>query len=234
MGNGNLFNITVIGRNCRYTIHDDYGYPNAKKLVKNCTFKKLAGLGNSQAWGEGSYSGMEFIFEDVEFITEYAEAPYSSHNNMEFTKPTYHKFRNCKFINNGGYFGIRFITLNSGQIEKIDMEGCYIDGLIKFEEYSPGVGCRYDFNGFGNSPVPILIDTTDGSQPVYTINEETKMMKNAETTVITKGTPVKLNNDGSVIQRLGSNPITLIHGIAMQDIPPSEKVMIKFFQGTSH
>lgn len=226
-GNGGMQNLTVIGKNCRYTIHDDYGYPDAKKLIKNCTFKKLAGLGNSQAWGEGSFSGMEFIFEDVEFITEFAQASYSTHNNTAFAKPTYHKFKNCKFINSGGYFGIRFITLNSGQLEKVDMEGCYIDGIIKFEEYEAGVGCRYEFKMYGCTEVPLLIDATDGSQPTYTVNEETKLMKNAESTVITKGTPVKLNNDGSVIQKFGTNPITLLYGIAMQDIQPSATGMIK-------
>lgn len=227
MGNGDLKNITVIGRNCRYTVHDDYAYPNAKKLIKNCTFKKLSGLGNSQAWGEGYGSGMEFIFEDVEFITEYNQASYSTHNNLNHTKGSYHKFKNCKFINNGGYFGIRFITLNSGQIEKVDMENCYIDGIIKFEEIEPGVGCRYDFTKVASTEVPILIDATDGSQPIYTVVEETKLMKNAEATTITKATPVKLNNDGSVIQRLGTNPVSLLFGIALEDIVTNETGVLK-------
>lgn len=226
-GNGGLENLTVIGRNCRYTVHDDYGYPDAKKYLKNCTFKKLAGLGNSQAWGEGSFSGMEFTFEDCEFITEYSQAPYSSHNNTAFAKPTIHRFKNCKFINNGGYFGIRFITLNSGQTEALHFEGCYIDGLMKFEEYEAGVGCRYDLFMTGCSEIPILIDATDGSQPVYTINEGTKLIKNAETTTITKGTPVMFNNDGSVVLRLGSNDVSLMIGVALQDIAPSAKGIIK-------
>lgn len=228
MGNGDLKNLTVIGRNCRYTVHDDYAYEDAIKNTENCTFIKLSGTGNSQAWGEGTGSGMEFYFKDCEFITEYAQAPYSTHNNLNHSKPTYHRFENCKFKNNGGYFGVRFITLNSGQREKVDMLNCYIDGIVKFEEYSVGDGCRYDFSGSGNTEVPILIDCNDGTQPTYIINEETKIMYNAETTVITKGTPVMLNNDGSVILKLGNNDINSLFGVAMQDIQPSNLGVVKF------
>ena len=227
MGNGGMENLTVIGRNARYTVHDDYGYPDSKKYIKNCTFIKLAGLGNSQAWGEGSFSGMEFYFEDCEFITEYSQASYSTHNNLDFEKPSYHSFKNCKFINKGGYFGIRFITLASGVVDKVDMEGCYIDGIIKCEEYEAGNGCLYDIHMHSCSQVPILIDATDGSQPTYSVIEETRLMRNAETTTITKGTPVMYNNDGSVILRLGSNDVSLMLGVAMEDIPTLEKGTIK-------
>lgn len=227
MGNGDLLNVTVIGKNCRYTVHDDYAYVNAKKLIKNCTFLKKAGLGNSQAWGEGTGSGMEFTFEEVEFITEYSQASYSTHNNTSHLKSTKHIFKNCSFKNAGGYYGIRFITLNSGQTEEVTMENCYVDGIIKFEEFEPGVGCRYNFKKVASTEVPILIDATDGSQPVYEVVEETKRMKSIETVTITKGTPVKLNNDGSVIQPFGSSHIGLIFGIALEDIAPNETGVLK-------
>lgn len=228
MGNGDLKNLTVIGSNVRYTIHDDYAYPDAIKRIKNCTFIKKDSLGNSQAWGEGTGSGMEFYFEDVEFITEHNQASYSSHNNLAHEKPTKHVFKNCKFKNNGGYYGVRFITLNSGQTEKVDMIDCYVEGVVKFEEYETGVGNRYDFNMYGMADVKVAIDATDGSQPVYLSNLETLRAYNAESTAtITKGTPVMLNNDGSSILKLGDNDISLIVGIAMQDILPGEIGVIK-------
>lgn len=226
-GNGGMENVTIIGRNARYTVHDDYGYPNAQKLFKNCTFKKLAGLGNSQAWGEGSFSGMRFEFIDCDFITEYNQASYSSHNNDNFSRPTTHLFRRCKFINNGGYFGVRFITLNSGQTENLVFEDCYMDGVLKFEEYQPSLGCRYDLFMSGSSSVPILIDATNGTQPVYNVINETKIIKNGDTSTIAKGTPVMFNNDGSVVLKLGANNKKLMVGIALQDIPVNEKGTIK-------
>ncbi|WP_194190387.1 hypothetical protein [Clostridium chrysemydis] len=231
MGNGDLKNLTVIGKNCRYTIHDDYAYENAIKHTENCTFIKLKGTGNSQAWGEGTGSGMQFYFKDCEFITEYNQAPYSTHNNLNHNAPTYHRFDNCKFKNAGGYFGMRFITLDSGQIEKVDIINCYIDGIIKFEEYQSGDGCRYDFYGSGNSEILVLIDNNKDTKFPCLITDRVQEKMNGGTTKLYKGELVKLNNDGSVILKAGNINTKMIYGIALEDIEPSAIGKIKLLNG---
>jgi hypothetical protein len=230
-GNGKLENLTITGKNQRYAVHDDYNYPNSVKKIINCDFIRFLGnginYGGEQAWGEGSWSGMDYVFEDCNFSTEWNYFAYTTHNNFSFTNPTHHKFINCKFITTLGD-AVRFESLGSGQHDTVQMIGCKMNGDILL---SPNVGNTtggndYTLSGYGNDIVPVKFTNTDGVQYVYDFIGETKEVCNAEIS-LTKGTPVRYGSSLVNIRPLGTADAVFYIGIALQDIPASGKGIIK-------
>ena len=222
MGNVNLENITVVGENMRYAIHDDYNYPDSVKNIKNCAFIRKKGdgrnYGGKQAWGEGSWSGQRFYFEDCDFITEFNYFAYTSHNNYNFNRPSYHKFINCSFYTTtGGSF--RFETLGSGHTERVDVIGCRMNGHILLSCYADNTDKIVDHRlyGYGNDVVPVIIQGQD-KEYTYEFVGETRRYHNATGKTITKGTPVMINSTHTSIVVNSGNDISRFIGVAVEDI----------------
>lgn len=114
--NNNFENVTITGKNMRYTIHDESSGvdKNWTRKVTNCRIVHYGnkgavdyrtGKGQStsgiwtvtRAWGEGSSSGAKSYFNNV--IFESPVQPYYCHepNAEDSTKPYFKQFNNCVF-----------------------------------------------------------------------------------------------------------------------------------------
>jgi len=231
LGNGDMENVTFIGENLRYTIHDDYNFPYAKLHVKNCDFIRYKGnginYGGKQAWGEGSWDGQLKIFEDCYFYTEWDNYfAYTTHNVAGETKLSRHKFINCKFFSTLSPNAIRFSSLD-GQEEEVEMIGCKYNSAIVVEPIDPYTGNKYTIKGYGNEKMPVSIKNTDAVTHTYEFLGETQEMYNGGANAITKGQPVMLNSGGtSIIPFIGNGKIRY-YGIAMHDTPIGSKGMVR-------
>lgn len=223
---GDLINLKVTARNLRYAVHDDYNYPNYERNVEDCDFIKYAGGGFNQAYGEGCWSGTKTIFKNCTFHTDTNGLPYSCHNNVNFTKPSFHRLEGCKFTNKAGLSAIRFGSMGSGQEDIIEMFNNKISGQILLSEEIVGSGVGIDFNlsGYGNDVVPIQVTHTHPTQQVvYDLLGETKELYNATASTILKGSLVRYDSYGtSIAPFLSADPTVRFVGVAMEDIPAGE------------
>ena len=233
LGNGNIENLTVTGKNLRYAVHDDYNYVGAKKRMINCDFIRYKGngrnYGGKQAWGEGSWSGQNYLFEDCNFYTEWDYYAYTSHNNTNFSEPSYHKFINCEFFTTLGEAALRFESLGSGQKEPVEMIGTKMNAAIDLTVHSSNLAgvIDYELSGYGNDIVPVKINNTDNKQYAYEFVGETQKMYNGGAVSITKGQPVMLNSTGTSIVPFTGNGKIRLFGIAVEDIPTGSSGIVK-------
>ena len=180
---GGIENLTVIGENTRYTIHDDdarnaNGY---ERNVKHCIIKGLSTY-YSVVYGSGSGDGAKWDFEDVVFdgtetgANKKSGNTFTVHNLLASKQNRNIIFKNCIFksANNGN---VKFKTLAyrtatgkddaRNMVTNVALYGCKFEGVTKgFElvEENPdvyGKGCYYYVNGFGNINAGYEIITTD-------------------------------------------------------------------------
>ena len=180
---GGIENLTVIGENTRYTIHDDdarnaNGY---ERNVKHCIIKGLSTY-YSVVYGSGSGDGAKWDFEDVVFdgtetgANKKSGNTFTVHNLLASKQNRNITFKNCIFksANNGN---VKFKTLAyrtatgkddaRNMVTNVALYGCKFEGVTKgFElvEENPdvyGKGCYYYVNGFGNINAGYEIITTD-------------------------------------------------------------------------
>ena len=114
--NNNFENVTITGKNMRYTIHDESSGKdkNWTRIVKNCRIvhygnkgavdyrtskgESTAGIWTvTRAWGEGASSGAKSYFDNV--IFESPVQPYYCHepNDENSPQPYFKQFNNCVF-----------------------------------------------------------------------------------------------------------------------------------------
>lgn len=233
LGNGNIENVTITGKNLRYAVHDDYNYPNAKKIMRNCRFIRYKGngrnYGGKQAWGEGSWSGQQFIFEDCTFTTEWDYYAYTSHSNDNFAQPSFHKFVNCKFFTTLGVSSLRFESLTSNQKNMVILNGTKLNAAVDLTCHASNTSGVIDhvLSGFGNDIVPLNIVNGDGKSYAFELTGETKEMFNGGVTDILKGQPVMLNSTGTSIVPFTGNGKIRFFGIALKDIPTQSKGIVR-------
>lgn len=203
--NNNLENLTVTAKNHRYAIHDESSnlYKEWVRKVKNCYFEhygNVAGAWTSvQAWGEGCSDGSYSEFIDCEFRDNSIDVPpYSTHNNVGFAKATIHIFTNCKFINNADGYAIRFGSMNSGQIEKVIMNNCTLNGTLLLSEEVAGSNIDFYVSGSGNTKAPFVINSTAGTGYYTHFSDETMVVKNTSGASIFGCKPVKHDGFGKV------------------------------------
>lgn len=166
-------NITFVSKNTRYCCHSDNAnfYKNLSYDIKNCVFKHL---GNKEGfwlyhggWVEGSSSGNTYKFEDCEFIG--ARRGYGTHTNNQqggFTTPCSHKFVNCKFVNKGSTEpSISFECMGSGVLNRVYINGCYIETGLKMGQNPSGAGIDIEIMMSGCSNVPV--EKTSEDMKVY-------------------------------------------------------------------
>lgn len=114
--NNNFENVTITGKNMRYTIHDESSGRDKDwtRIVKNCRIVHYGNKGAldyrtaqgestsgvwtvTRSWGEGSSSGAKSYFDNV--IFESPVQPYYAHepNDENSPKPYFKQFNNCVF-----------------------------------------------------------------------------------------------------------------------------------------
>lgn len=180
---GGIENLTVIGENTRYTIHDDdarnaNGY---ERNVKHCIIKGLSTY-YSVVYGSGSGDGAKWDFEDVVFdgtetgANKKSGNTFTVHNLLSSKQNRNISFKNCIFksANEGN---VKFKTLAyrtatgkddaRNMVTNVALYGCKFEGVTKgleLVEENPdvyGKGCYYYVNGFGNINAGYEIITTD-------------------------------------------------------------------------
>ena len=170
-GSSELENLTIIGDNVRYAVHDDYPTVNAERTWKDCYFETI-NTATKSVVGAGSRSGDTMIFVNCVFKSNESNCkPYGCHNNINFTKPTNLYFINCRFKNSidNPTLGVTLNTLNNnanGIINNAYFYGCYINKLTLREEKAQtyGSGILWKVMGYGNNLVSsdVAIINTDG------------------------------------------------------------------------
>lgn len=237
----NVENVTVIGRNTRYAIHDDYntaGIP-ARRNYKNVHAYKEAGNGQAAAYGAGCLSGAIYEFDNF-IATSEIGTPFSLHNLNNFTN-------RCKFVinrlecHNIGMssasdprykFSVDFPSEMSNTNDEIIMTGCYIpDGIhsrADTGQFGFNTTGQIDFTikGYGNTIAPNLITHSDGGQYYIDFNEE--VTRHIASAAITKGQPLKFSERGKVVPMSSSDSSVLFMGVALTDALAGEEVVIKY------
>lgn len=189
---GAIENLTIIGENTRYVIHDDFarksnGY---KRSVKHCIIKGVTTY-YSTVYGAGTGDGADLYFEDVIFDGSQVGAnsrpanTFTVHNVLASQKNRNIVFKNCIFVSTNEK-NVKFKTLAyrtstgadnaNDMITNVSLYGCKFDGTSKgFElvEENPdvyGKGCYYFVNGYGNINAGYEINTTDNKDYSNRVN----------------------------------------------------------------
>ena len=229
-----LKNLTVVGQNVRYAIHDESNnsYQNYERIIEDCEVVHN-GNASSYSWtsvaalGCGSGSGAKYLYKNSRFK---AKTPYSIHDNTGFTHGNSIRFENCEFVaESSDGVAVRFGTV-SGEAEIIThdvvLNNCRFKGTIgQYEE--GGKGRKWFIHGGGNSVVPYLYTSTSSSainRPIA-FNEETVEITNNTGSTISKGTPVMLASL-SITPMVGDGCFRL-YGIALEDIANGASGFIK-------
>ena len=189
---GAIENLTVIGENTRYTIHDDFARKSSgyKRSVKHCIIKGVTTY-YSTVYGAGTGDGADFEFEDVIFDGSQVGAnskpanTFTVHNVLASQKNRNIVFKNCIFVS-ANEKNVKFKTLAyrtstgadnaNNMLTNVSLYGCKFDGTSKgFElvEENPdvyGKGCYYYINGYGNVNAGYEITTTDNKDYSNRVN----------------------------------------------------------------
>lgn len=180
---GAIENLTVIGENTRYVIHDDFARNSSgyKRNVKHCIIKGVTTY-YSTIYGAGTGDGADWEFEDVIFDGSQVGAnskpanTFTVHNVLASQKNRNIVFKNCIFVSTNER-NVKFKTIAyrtstgadnaNNMLTNVSLYGCKFDGTDKgFEliEENPdvyGKGCYYFVNGYGNINAGYEITTTD-------------------------------------------------------------------------
>ena len=231
----NIENLTIIGQNCRYALHDESNntYKNYIRKMKNV---RIVHKGNDSKYtwrssnGVGAGSGSGAIYEYENCIFE-GTLPYSIHDNTGFTKGNKFKINNCRFIATQAHkVACRFVTvsLEAETIEHdVEINNCQFVGTVGQYEEATGKGRKFYIHGGGNSITPYLYtnsSTTAIAKPIA-FNEETQVMFNGDSETITKGSLVRVQSGG--IYKLTTSDTSLFYGIALEDIPSKTNGVVK-------
>lgn len=185
-------NLTVIGENTKYTIHDDSARKSSgyKRNVKHCIIKGITTY-YSTVYGAGTGDGADWEFEDVVFDGSQVGAnskpanTFTVHNTLASQKNRSIVFKNCIFVS-ANKKNVKFKTLAyrtstgadnaNNMITNVSLYGCKFDGTdegFELVEENPdvyGKGCYYYVNGYGNINAGYEIITTDGKDYSNRVN----------------------------------------------------------------
>lgn len=149
-----LHNLRIIGRNCRYAVHDDGGTVAFRRYVKNCEIiheqneNTTTVFAQQDAWGMGTYAGCAAVFEDTVFKA-YGYG-FFCHDNVNYTTASGLEFRNCRF--EGGDQRANDCVYLSGMgasaLTTFDFKGCSFNKHILHQEATTTTSVAV--TGFGN------------------------------------------------------------------------------------
>lgn len=232
--NNNFENITITGKNMRYTIHDESSGVDKDwtRKVTNCrivhygnqgavTYRQSKGESTSgiwtvtRAWGEGASSGAKSYYNNV--IFESPVQPYYCHepNAEDSTKPYFKQFNNCVFkttkdeyVGFGG--GVTVDNNNQRTLSKnvIIFNNCSFErGKIQINGNVP-----IDIRIYGSNSTPIQVSNvinyprTDNTMLFYYDGDDTLSGFEKLTINLTKGYEY-------VVKATSSTPANEIVGI---------------------
>lgn len=118
-----ISNITFIGKNMRYVLHQDNPTEaNKTRYYDNCDFIFLGNKGFTRALGIGTYSGSKTYLSNGKASSP-ARSAFSIHNNIKFTKPSLWQFDNFYFENLSGSTtnGEIILIQNSGSMQDCEI-----------------------------------------------------------------------------------------------------------------
>ena len=182
-------NVTIIGTNTRYVIHDDFADGSVEKYYR--IFKNVKLIGNtcyfSSCYGCGAHSGMNAIFENCVFDGNNVLTlgglgiPFLIHNNVEWDNASYFTFDNCRFLTtkslpdnvSASRGGLLLRTLKhayndtsriANMFTYITLKGNNVNGIVLREENSTyyGTGCMFKVSGYYNIDDEYRNYNTDG------------------------------------------------------------------------
>lgn len=237
----NIENVTVIGKNTRYSIHDDFNTPGlkAKRKYKNVLVYKESGNGLTPAYGAGSRNGAYYEFDNFIAISEIG-TPFALHNFSKLTDKCVFKLNKVECHNLSSKdkvplqskFSIEFPSEMSNTKDELIMTDCYIpDGIYSFahmDKYGMNKTGQIDFviKGGGNTIAPNLIQSSDVGQYYIEFNEEvTRHIANSK---IVKGQPLKSVGDGKVAPMTASDSSNSFIGVALTDTLVGEEVVTRY------
>lgn len=184
-----LENLTVVGENTRYALHDDFANSNNDKYernIKNCVFRVKNGY-YGPAYGAGTKQGADWRFENCKFITDKSQCAFYVHSNVNFEKPCNVIIENCDFITRASTESIHIGCMASNQKNTIILKGCNVSS-IRIDEIISGCGIDWELSGYGNNE-PVLYAPADYD---YYFNDEVSWLYNQHS--LGYGSPVMRNN----------------------------------------
>ena len=164
MGNCTIENITVVAKNCRYTVHDEtMGLPEndgARHHYKNCYFKLLSGSYGFILYGAGHNRLMDIRFDDCVFDSQNSAMIWSTHDwttaandNSTFI------FNNCVFTSTMNDPHVRFSSGDTvGRMDKVMFNNCSLQKVKFVSKINGNVKQGYDVQLIGCSPVEVEYD----------------------------------------------------------------------------
>lgn len=177
-GTSELEGFTLIGKNTRYVIHDDFFTSeelelnsNYTRSIQNCEIR-TEGTYYKRCWGAGIRSGFRWRFENVIFENALgaSDDSFSCHNNVDFTDSSYITFINCRFnADNGSCIRLGSLNTNANHINNyVVFQGCKMNSIRLSEEAVGlyGAGILFKVSGFANDlkngDNKIVINSADG------------------------------------------------------------------------
>ena len=183
-GSFEMENVTVIGHNCRYCLHnDDHGkYLGARQVYRRCRFlyrlsdcdAKGRILGRNNTVGFGIYSGSEHRFEDCTIIFE-GPGDYSAYYGHSWSQRTVGDGRDAKIVlencdiqatDPANRRVVRLQTLPVGLPGRVvtTIENCRINGELQFHAYRPGAGQHFDVTFLKTKRIPVNHLVPEGAE----------------------------------------------------------------------
>jgi len=93
---GNVRNLTLVGKNLRYTIHMDNGNAaNSQRIYENVIVIFEGDKGYLRAFGLGTTTGEINVLKNVKIYS--SGTTFSCHNNTKFSAPSKYYLSNCDF-----------------------------------------------------------------------------------------------------------------------------------------
>lgn len=155
-----LQDLTILGENCRYAIHDDFGYNNDEdeRYIADCIIQ-ATNCSYGYAYGGGCRSSQKFKYDRCVFkATNYDGGGFLMHSNTTFTIPATLVFNDCEFYSLVGHFeravNIRGLG-NTSVINKAIFNNCHSDGFY----LQKNTVFDWDITGSGNSVCPTVTDS---------------------------------------------------------------------------
>lgn len=165
-----LKNLIITGQNCRYAVHDDYGYnnDNGEKVIENCVIT-ANGCSYGYAYGAGCRSGEKLTFKNVKFTgSTYEDGGFLMHSNTGFSIPCMIEMFNCQFISLNGHAeracNIRALG-NTGIVNKLFINNSRINGF--YLEISSANVIDWTIEGAGNNSDYELVTASNDFKPDF-------------------------------------------------------------------